>query len=197
MHHLTHINNLKLILKEGLKSRNFNNQDFVDTADSEMIEERKSIYGKDLNEYVPFHLNFLQINHMIGYNYVVLRNNGMTNMVYLILDYPFTEKKILCYLHHPASRYAIEYSDLKTFISELFKTYNELKNKNGNKLNFKDHQTQQFLKSEILIYKKVSIDKIKEIVVFSKDVEKQIVDLLRELNITHIKTIVNINFFRR
>lgn len=55
MHHITHINNLENILKNGLKSRNellSQNIDFEDTADCKIVEKRGI-----LNNYIPFHID--------------------------------------------------------------------------------------------------------------------------------------------
>ena len=55
LHHISHINNLENILKNGLKSRNellSQNIDFEDTADCKIVEKRGI-----LNNYIPFHID--------------------------------------------------------------------------------------------------------------------------------------------
>lgn len=79
MHHITHIDNLESILKNGLKSRNelLNNINFKDTADPEIITKRES-----LNNYIPFHIDWVQNEHGIPYNYVVCQKNDYDNMIF-------------------------------------------------------------------------------------------------------------------
>jgi hypothetical protein len=55
LYHITHINNLENILKNGLKSRNkllSQDIDFEDTADCKIVEKRGI-----LNNYIPFHID--------------------------------------------------------------------------------------------------------------------------------------------
>ena len=55
LYHITHINNLENILKNGLKSRNellSQDIDFEDTADRKIVEKRGI-----LNNYIPFHID--------------------------------------------------------------------------------------------------------------------------------------------
>ena len=57
LYHITHINNLENILKNGLKSRNellSQDIDFEDTADCKIVEKRGI-----LNNYIPFHINWV------------------------------------------------------------------------------------------------------------------------------------------
>ena len=67
IHHLTHIENLKSILENGLKPRNeLKQNEFKNTANNEIITKREEY--KSLNDYIPFHINKLQITYRIPYN---------------------------------------------------------------------------------------------------------------------------------
>ena len=75
MHHISHINNLENILKNGLKSRNellSQDIDFEDTADCKIVEKRGI-----LNNYIPFHIDWIQDVHGIPYNYTIFEKMAM------------------------------------------------------------------------------------------------------------------------
>lgn len=77
MHHLTHIDNLEKIIKKGILSRNqLNSKEYKDTADPSIIEKRE-----ELNNYVPFHINHLQIKYGVSYNHTVLESYGKANII--------------------------------------------------------------------------------------------------------------------
>ena len=108
MHHVTHIKNLENILKSGkLMARNFLKHEFTDTADHGIINSRINVNNIDLNNYVPFHNDKFQTEYGIPYNYRVCKNNGKSNMIYLVFDTfkvtfsPFNE--CLYYMYHPTS----------------------------------------------------------------------------------------------
>lgn len=53
LYHLTSMNNIESIIRDGLKSRNsLNDNEFIDVANSEILESRKS---QSLENYIPFH----------------------------------------------------------------------------------------------------------------------------------------------
>ena len=90
IHHLTHIENLKNILEKGLKPRNkLEKNEFRNTADNKIINKREeyksnnsNIEIKNLNDYIPFHINELQEQYRIPYNYVVCKKEGNENMIF-------------------------------------------------------------------------------------------------------------------
>lgn len=56
LYHLTHVDNLKGIFKNGLMPRNkLVEKAFTDTADQDIIEKRKNFYYMDLGNFIPFH----------------------------------------------------------------------------------------------------------------------------------------------
>lgn len=106
LHHITHIDNLESILKNGLKSRNelLSNTDidFEDTADPDIIQKRGI-----LNNYIPFHSDWIQNSHRIPYNYVICNKHGYDNMIFLYINPEKASKKYLMkyFLYHPLSSY--------------------------------------------------------------------------------------------
>ena len=94
LHHITHIDNLESILKNGLKSRNelLSNTDidFEDTADPDIIQKRGI-----LNNYIPFHSDWIQNSHRIPYNYVICNKHGYDNMIFLYINPEKASKKYL------------------------------------------------------------------------------------------------------
>lgn len=113
LHHITHIDNLESILKNGLKSRNelLSNTDidFEDTADPDIIQKR-GIF----NNYIPFHSDWIQNSHGIPYNYVICNKHGYDNMIFLYINPEKASKKYLMkyFLYHPISNYCIECKNL-------------------------------------------------------------------------------------
>jgi len=76
---------LENILKNGLKSRNellSQDIDFEDTADRKIVEKRGI-----LNNYIPFHIDWIQDVHGIPYNYAIFEKNGYDNMIFLDSDW--------------------------------------------------------------------------------------------------------------
>ena len=121
LHHISHINNLENILKNGLKSRNellSQDIDFEDTADRKIVEKRGI-----LNNYIPFHIDWIQDVHGIPYNYAIFEKNAYDNMIFLWVDPIKANKKYLIkyFLYHPTSSYCTECENLEDF-SKKFKT---------------------------------------------------------------------------
>ncbi|MGL6130958.1 MAG: DarT ssDNA thymidine ADP-ribosyltransferase family protein [Fusobacteriaceae bacterium] len=198
MHHLTPIDNLASILSKGILARNSVNN-FSDTADPDIIQERKNIGGLDLNNFVPFHLDFLQKDHEISYNHIVLRNNGKENMVFIIS----TPEKLKCtainmiyFLYHPASNYAKKFLKWADYSKTTTTEYKTLKKENKGKLNYRDNRTQQFLMSEILVPDFFKIKNIEKLIVFGEVPKKRVEKILDEYNVD-IEVEIDKKFFGR
>lgn len=105
IHHLTHLNNLENILKNGLMGRNKLKElkcKFTDTAENDIILKRN-----ELNNYIPFHFSFIQKEYGIPYNYVVCKKEKPENMIFLVATIKVNESKILDFLlYHPVSSYS-------------------------------------------------------------------------------------------
>ena len=134
IHHLTHIENLKSILENGLKPRNeLKQNEFKNTANNEIITKREeyksnnnNIEMKSLNNYIPFHINKLQITYRIPYNYIVCKNEGNENMIFLSCKTKnLFSDEIIYQLYHPVSNYKCEYvgNNEKEFIKKLEEGY--------------------------------------------------------------------------
>ena len=84
LYHLTHIDNLKGIFKNGLMPRNkLVEKAFTDTADQDIIEKRKNFYYMDLGNFIPFH--FFVKN---PYDGSVCRKYGSENMAIIAIYRP-------------------------------------------------------------------------------------------------------------
>ncbi|MGL5051078.1 MAG: DarT ssDNA thymidine ADP-ribosyltransferase family protein [Cetobacterium sp.] len=198
MHHLTPIDNLASILSKGILARNSINN-FSDTADPDIIQERKNICGLDLNNFVPFHLDFLQKDHEISYNYIVLRNNGKENMVFIISNpekLKFSVTNMIYFLYHPASNYAKKFLEWADYSKTTTKEYSILKKENEGKLNYRDNKTQQFLMSEILVPDFFKIKNIEKLIVFGEVSKKRVEKILDQYNVD-IEVEIDKKFFGR
>ena len=83
LYHLTHVDNIASVLENGLQPRaNLNAGDFKDTADPNIIEERKS-YKDGLSHYIPFH--FFVKN---PYDGAVCKTEGSENMAIIAIQRP-------------------------------------------------------------------------------------------------------------
>ena len=158
MHHISHINNLENILKNGLKSRNellSQDIDFEDTADCKIVEKRGI-----LNNYIPFHINWVQKVHKIPYNYTICNNNGYDNMIFLWVDpIKALEKYSMKYfLYHPISSYCMEFDNLEDFSAKFKSEKERLKREY-------DFDYILFLDSDwsIIVYSEESFKKVKEL----------------------------------
>ena len=191
IHHLTHIDNLESILERGLISRNqlkqFNIK-FNDTADKRIIGERN-----DLNNYIPFHINYLQKKYSMPYNWKVLKNQSSENMIFLNYNIDdFSNNELDFYLYHPISKSqnnAIKINDLMGFKEKLLKEEKKLQNDMGY-LDFSDNKTQQFLMSEVLIKDRIYLSEKWKIGVFSF-AQKQIVEKKLEKNNLKIEVFID------
>ncbi|MGL5950698.1 MAG: DarT ssDNA thymidine ADP-ribosyltransferase family protein, partial [Cetobacterium sp.] len=152
MHHLTHIENLEKIIKDGfLKSRNFMDSKFTDTANQSIINSRSNVNGKNLNNYVPFHWNNFQKDYKIPYNTDVLGRVGCENMIFLSGKIPEFSTN-LYFLFHPTSQYKKEYTDFDKYLEYLTKEHGFLQKEAYLKnpwweLDFSDNKVKQFLMS--------------------------------------------------
>ena len=197
LHHITHINNLESILKNGLKSRNEllsqKNVNFKDTADPEIIRKRGI-----LNNYIPFHIDWTQNVHGIPYNYVVCNKNGYNNMIFLYIKPEKAEKKYLMkyFLYHPTSSYCTECENLEDF-SKKFKTEKQELEEKFN-FDYNKQQVKEFRMSEFLILKNtIFLDSDWSIIVYSEESFKKVKELLEkhQNDYANIKILIKPNFF--
>ena len=179
IHHLTHIENLESILKNGLMSRNKLKKDnisFDDTANKNIIEKRN-----ELNNYIPFHINKLQKEQGIPYNYQVCNHHKPENMIFLNYNTDnLSNYNIKCFLYHPTSKYTKEFS-LNDFENKLI--FEEKKLIKDGKLDYKDNKIQQFLMSEVLINSTIYLDKNWIIISYSEIQKQKIMKILKKFNI--------------
>ena len=196
LHHITHINNLENILKNGLKSRNellSQDIDFEDTADRKIVEKRGI-----LNNYIPFHIDWIQDVHGIPYNYAIFEKNGYDNMIFLWVDPIKNNKKYLIkyFLYHPISNYAIEYNNLEDF-AKNFKLEKE-KLVREYAFDYTNQEVREFRMSEILILKNtIFLDSDWSIIVYSEESFKKVKELLEkhQNDYANIKILIKPNFF--
>lgn len=192
IHHLTHINNLNNILTQGLKARNFINS-FINTANQSIINGRQTISNYNLNNYVPFHLNYFQEEYGISYNFNVLNTYGRHNMIYLIFDFEELSTNLYC-LYHPTSNFSKVLSSYSDYITKLNSEYASLSLQG--RLNFTSNQVQQLLMSEILAYKDYPLTHLKEIRVYNSFAQSFVQTILNNHNMGHVIVNYNNKFFR-
>lgn len=196
MHHITHINNLENILKNGLKSRNellSQNIDFEDTADCKIVEKRGI-----LNNYIPFHIDWVQKVHRIPYNCTICNNNGYDNMIFLWVDpIKALEKYSMKYfLYHPISSYCMEFDNLEDF-SAKFKSEKE-RLKREYDFDYNNQEVKEFRMSEILILKNILfLDSDWSIIVYSEESFKKVKELLEKYqnDYANVKILIKPDFF--
>ena len=174
IHHLTHIENLKSILENGLKPRNeLKQNEFKNTANNEIITKREEY--KSLNDYIPFHINKLQITYRIPYNYVVCKNEGNENMIFLSCktENLFSDE-IVYQLYHPVSNYKFEYitNNEEKFIKKLKKEERKLKDEYN--FDYSNQRVKEFLMSEILVKGILYLDNNWKIYVYSNEIKNKI-----------------------
>ena len=196
MHHITHINNLENILKNGLKSRNellSQEIDFEDTADRKIVEKRSI-----LNNYIPFHIDWIQDVHGIPYNYAIFEKNGYDNMIFLWVDPIKANKKYLIkyFLYHPISNYCIKFDNLKDF-STKFKSEKERLIREYD-FDYNNQEVKEFRMSEILILKNILfLDSDWSIIVYSEESFKKVKELLEKYqnDYANVKILIKPDFF--
>ena len=192
IHHLTHIENLKSILENGLKPRNeLKQNEFKNTANNEIITKREEY--KSLNDYIPFHINKLQITYRIPYNYVVCKKEGNKNIIILSCKTEnLLSKEIIYQLYHPVSNYKCEYvsNNEKEFIKKLEEEENKLKYEYN--FNYSNPRVKEFLMSEILVKGILYLDNKWKIYVYSDEIKNKIENCIGNKK---IDVIVNSSIF--
>ena len=197
LHHITHIDNLESILKNGLKSRNelLSNTDidFEDTADPDIIQKRGI-----LNNYIPFHSDWIQNSHRIPYNYVICNKHGYDNMIFLYINPEKASKKYLMkyFLYHPLSSYVKKYNNLEDFLNS-FKLEIEILQKEYN-FDYNIQQVKEFRMSEVLILKNaIFLDDDWSIIVYSEESFKKVKEIIEKYQnkYSNIKILIRPNFF--
>lgn len=195
IHHITHIDNLDEIIKTGLLSRNFlnnNKKNYKDTANHEIIEKRNT-----LNNYVPFHINKLETEYGIPYTYQICSNRGKQAFVVLSLNFRnYNQTMNKLYLYHPVSYFKKEIMDLSEYITKINEEPNKLPKNCYGKLDFSNGQVQQFLMSEVLIKDSVPFDRIDSIYVFNEVTEKKVNEILKNNDGVRVVVKVDPNFFK-
>ena len=198
MHHITHIDNLESILKNGLKSRNellgSTDIDFEDTADPDIIQKRDF-----LNNYIPFHIDWIQNSHGIPYNYVAC-NNGYDNIIFLCINPEEASKKYLMkyFLYHPLSNYVKKYNNLKDFLNSFKLEIEKLKKEYN--FDYNIQQVKEFRMSEVLILKNtIFLDDDWIIIVYSEESFKKVKEIIEKYQnkYSNIKIFIEPDFFRR
>lgn len=100
IYHLTSIENLDSIIKNGLQPRNSINPN-IDIADSEIIDKRQNVNDINLLEYVPFHFF---INN--PFDNAVKKRNKDKNFIYICVRRDIAKEKDFKIIPvHPISNY--------------------------------------------------------------------------------------------
>lgn len=207
MHHITHIDNFLNIINCGyLYSRNYliNNKCFFeDTANYDIINKRGNNLSIDLNEYIPFHIDYYQKEHEISYNHEVIMRKKPENMIFFIFSQFICEaKNCLFYMYHPVSIYGRYFTSLNEYAQNMRKEYKALKKGirlDGKPyLDYSDHKVQEFLCSEILIKDCISLNDASYILVYNEDIQDRLRNMLPggTENELYNKIIVNKEFYR-
>lgn len=202
MHHITPLANLESILRsKALIARNFLENNFIDTADNNIIIKRQNVDGNNLNDYVPFHNDHLQKKYGIAYNYNVCRSNGKENMIFLIFDpnnITISPNNVcLFYLYHPVCIHKILCNNLGTLAIKMEEEEEKLPKRSlDNRLNFKSKKVQDFLMSEILVFRSVSLDYLEKIYVSNIEIKNNVELLLKNYNLTNIEVIIDNDFYK-
>lgn len=179
MHHLTHINNLKDILENNLNARTYTPH-FVDTALKGIVDKRNLVDGFNLNSYVPFHLNHMQIKYEISYNHSVIEGKE-DEMIFLIFDFKNIKNKyqdILYYVYHPVSIFKIKCSSLDEMVLKIKTEAEKLPKYSSDRLSY-TKQSQELFMSEILVKQSVDSSFIKQIIVHSKNTKDYVEEILK------------------
>lgn len=191
IHHLTHIDNLRGIIKNGILCRNSLQDNYKDTADPNIISERKI-----LNNYVPFHINVLQKDYGIPYNYNVLKRYGKENMIFLLKTHSVCNSDLL-FLYHPISDYAQLFKDISKYKNAIkFEILSLPEHPIFGGIDYSNNRVKQFLMSEVLIKNSVPFSEIIAIVVFNDSAKIKVDNILQEYNIIDKKVFVYPEFFK-
>ena len=183
IHHLTHIENLENILEKGLKPRNeLKKNEFRNTSNDEIINKREKYQSnndnnkiKNLNNYIPFHINELHKKYGIPYNYVVCKKEGNKNMIILSCKTEnLLSKEVIYQLYHPVSNYKYEYisNNEKEFIKKLEEEENKLRNEYN--FDYSNQRVKEFLMSEILVKGVLYLDNKWKIYMYSDEIKNKI-----------------------
>lgn len=99
LYHLTELDNLESIVKNGLQSRRElkkNGKKFVDVADSNIISERQ---GLGLDKYIPFHFHPYS-----AFDVAVKNQHAQERMIYICIKRKFAqENQFMILPKHPLS----------------------------------------------------------------------------------------------
>lgn len=191
IHHITHIDNLENIIKNGLLPRNILRPDeYINTANPDIISKRS-----ELNSYVPFHLNLLQIRHGIYYNKDVYKRSGKENIIILSIEYKKYEEDLhKLFVCHPISAWGFEVKELEIYRSKLNSYYKSLPY-NDFGPDYKNKEVQNFFMSEVLIKNMVPFNVIDRIFVYDEESKLKVEEILKNCRIE--KTVkVNPEFYR-
>lgn len=179
IHHITHIDNLESILKNGILPRNLlKNDGFTDTANQEIILKRY-----ELNDYIPFHINELQIKHGIAYNHEVFNSEGRENIIVFSLKYiEYNENSHKLFVYHPISSWGFEVKNFEIYQDNLNAHYKELPYNNFGP-DYNKQKVQNFFMSEILFKDRVDFSLIECIFVYNEEAEMKVKKVLQKYDV--------------
>ena len=182
IHHLTHIENLENILKNGLVSRNYLKKqyfNFTDTAENDIIIKRGYF-----NNYIPFHFTFIQEKYGIPYNYAVCKKENPENIVFLVITTQQEESKYFIFrLYHPVSSYSKVLNNFSNFKTQFDEEIENYKNEMGI-INFSEQEVKNLFMSEFLLkFTKIPINNRWKIYVYSQSVKDKIEDIFKVINV--------------
>ncbi len=171
LYHLTSMKNIESIIRDGLKSRgSLNLSEFIDVADSEILESRKS---RSLENYMPFH--FFAKNPFDG---IVQKNHPNEKFVLIAVYRSFAQnqkwKIIPC---HPLSGNQIE-------IFEYEEGFNKINWELMNRRNYSDTDCKNTCMAECLSPTIVQAINFQSIVVSCSEAEQLIKKLKSQYNLT-------------
>lgn len=178
VYHLTHLDNLDSIIKNGLLSRDEmirRGWKFRDVADKRMLQSREKY---ELEKYVPFH--FFPLN---PFDERVQKENPGCDMIYLALQRSYAEAlnyKIIP--RHPMNGYMLE-------IYDYTEGYKRIEWDVMEKRDYYDHECKQICMAECLTDKLVNFNSFVSINV--KD-ERTKTIVTKELIKNHISMHINV-----
>lgn len=176
IYHLTSIENLNDIIRNGLQPRNNINPN-VDIADSEIIDRRRNINGINLLEYVPFH--FFVNNPFDG---AVKKSNIDENFIYICVCRNIAKDKGFKIIPmHPLS------NEISINFPEIIYNYNEgfelIDWNTMEKREYGNQNCKHICLAECLYYGTMPIDYIFSITVKDYENYKKVDEILKSNNI--------------
>lgn len=177
IHHLTHIDNLESIFKNGLVSRSKLEREkkkFTDTAETDIIEKRGS-----LNNLIPFHFSFIQEEWGIPYNYSVCKKVESENVVFFEVEVKYSQvPQIKFILQHPVSNNPScfdDYEEFKLSFDNEIRKYTDF----SGFINYANQEVKKLFMSEIIFdFNDLKINERWKIYVYSDKVKERVEKIL-------------------